>query len=65
MAIKDKKANKNRKPGDEMETLREIVVGNQGLFLRVMDALKKARKEDSIFEIAAKKQHASKKKTDS
>ena len=64
MAIKDKKPNKNRKPGDELESLREIVSENQGLYLRVMDFLKKAQKQDSIFDVASKKQKTLKKKTD-
>ena len=61
MGESSKKPNKNRGSTDELEALREIIVENQGLYLRVMDAIKKSKKTESLLEKAKRKQKIKKK----
>lgn len=53
---KKKKPRIQRASNDELEVMKEIISENHGLFLRVMDVLRKSRNRDSIFDIAQDKQ---------
>ena len=54
---KKKKEIKQRGSANELEIMKEIIEGHQGLYLRVLDVLRKNRSQESIFETTKRKQN--------
>ena len=67
MAEGDKKKHVKAQRGsnNELEIMKEIISQHHGLYLRVMDILRKNRNRDSIFDVAMAKQRKLSNKTES
>ena len=66
MAEDKKKYSKaQRGSNNELEIMKEIISQHHGLYLRVIDILRKNRNRDSIFDVAMAKQRKLTNKTES